>query len=221
MRTTLLLDLDGTLADSIDVARDVYRRFLTERHRQPSDAEFDALNGPPLGVVVERLRATHDLRETAAMLLARYETLFDEAYRDVAPMPGARALLTAARRAGMACAVVTSNTAARANDWLSRRGLLASMDAVVAGPVGRGKPWPDPYLEVLRVLGRRSDEAIAIEDSTQGASAATGAAIFTLGLNRRGDDMAWPAGVCEIRELEEAIAWLTASNSTFAASTAG
>src|SRR5688572_8005467 len=57
----LLLDFDGTLADSLGVMRSVYDQFLLSHDKEPSDAEFESLNGPPLFEVVRRLKCTHGL----------------------------------------------------------------------------------------------------------------------------------------------------------------
>ena len=47
----LMLDLDGTLADSLGAMRGVYDRFLDVFGVAGNDAEFARLNGPPLPVV--------------------------------------------------------------------------------------------------------------------------------------------------------------------------
>ena len=44
----LLLDLDGTLARSVDVLTHVYRKFLRARGKSGTPDEFARLNGPSL-----------------------------------------------------------------------------------------------------------------------------------------------------------------------------
>lgn len=179
----LLLDLDGTLADSLGVMRRAYGRFLSDHDRIPDDAEFLALNGPPLAEVVRRLALTHAIPGAQADLLSRYEATIDGLYRTVPPNPGGPALLASAKAAGVTVGIVTSNSRRRTMDWLEATGLAALVDFVVgAEDAGRGKPFPDPYLAALARGGCGAEEAVAIEDSPQGVAAASGAGIPTLQL---------------------------------------
>ena len=91
------MDLDGTLADSLDLMRRVYDSFLESFGRQGNDEEFERLNGPPLGVGVEMLRRSHGLPGDVDRLLARYQGLAAGGYAKYSrPMPGARRLLALA-----------------------------------------------------------------------------------------------------------------------------
>lgn len=203
----LLLDLDGTLADSLGVMKAVYRRFMESLGRESSDAEFEILNGPPIAEVVRILKAAHALAPSHADLLARYQELIEAAYIAVPPRAGAHDLLEAAKARGWIVGVVTSNSEGRTRAWLARVGLDGWIDVVVGGDVvrsaraspravARGKPAPDPYLAALECTGCKAENALAVEDSAQGATAATAAGIATLALASRPDpNDGWPAGV--------------------------
>lgn len=177
----LFLDLDGTLADSMPVLRQVYFRFLEELGRQGSDQEFDALAGRPLGVIVPRLMQVHGLEDAAPALMAAYYGLIGQVYQTHArPTPGARQLLEAARRQGVRVAVVTSSDRAMAHGFLAHSGLAPLVDQVVTTEdTPRGKPAPDPYLRALALTGLGPDKALAVEDTALGASAALAAGIAT------------------------------------------
>lgn len=218
----LLLDLDGTLADSLGVLRRAYHRFLAGYGKEGSEAEFRSLNGPPLPVVVDRLRQTHGLAPQTGQLLQGYELEIDRAYGDVPPMPGARDLLSQAKALGIATAVVTSNSRARAEAWLTAKGLAPLIDRIVGGDeVERGKPDPAPYLKALEILGLPAGRARAVEDSPGGAHAAVAAGVETFVCRQDGhgqdngdwddgdwDDGDWPPGVRFVRRLEEVSAGL-------------
>ena len=177
----LLIDLDGTLADSLGVMRKAYELFLEGHEKVPDDEEFRRLNGPPLAEVVRRLKQAHGLPGKHQQLLADYEHLIDEAYGDVKPMPGALELLAEAQEAGWTLGVVTSNSTARCGNWLKRHGLAKIIDMMVcADDVRNGKPNPEPYILALEQTGCQAEEAIAIEDSPQGAAAALAAEIETI-----------------------------------------
>lgn len=212
-RRALLLDLDGTLADSIGVMKAVYRRFMKSEGLTPTDAEFESLNGPPIAECMRVLMATHALAAPEAELLARYQALVEEVYGSVPPREGARALLAAAKARGWTVGVVTSNGEARTRAWLARAGFDGLVDVVVGGdsvirpPSGgtaRGKPAPDPYLVALKRTECEAENARAVEDSPLGAIAARAAGIPTLALLHDPDKTAgWPAGVTFVASLAD------------------
>ncbi|MEK7245708.1 MAG: HAD family phosphatase, partial [Pseudomonadota bacterium] len=201
----LLLDLDGTLADSLGVMKVVYRRFMQEEGLTPTDAEFDRLNGPTLAEGVRILKHIHGMAAPEAELLARYQALVEEVYGSVPPSAGARALLEAAKVRGLTVGVVTSNGEARTRAWLARTGLDGLVDVVVGSEsVARGKPAPDPYRLALKRAGVAAETALAVEDSPLGAKAARTAGIPTFALLHDPDKTAgWPAGVTFVTNLAD------------------
>lgn len=176
----LLLDFDGTLADSMGVARRVYDDFLLAHRRAPTDVEFEDLNGPPLTEVIRRLKMTHQIPNDEHFLLAHYEALLDEAYLTVQPNGGASELLERARRQGYRTGIVTSNSARRVRKWLENRELADQIDLVIASEdVQNGKPHPEPYLLALHRSGTAASDSVAVEDSMYGAQAALSAGLRT------------------------------------------
>jgi HAD superfamily hydrolase (TIGR01509 family) len=97
-------------------------------------------------------------------------------------MPGADALLAAARSRGVATAIVTSNHRDNVLAHLARAGCEHPWDAVVCadGEPLRGKPRPTLYLEALQLLGLAAGEAVAFEDSPNGVAAAKAAGLRCL-----------------------------------------
>jgi HAD superfamily hydrolase (TIGR01509 family) len=179
-RRGLFLDLDGTLADSLSVLRDVYFRFLREFNQEGSDAEFDRLNGPKLSEIVGALQTEYHLPGDRADLLAAYNQQIDAGYEDVLPRLGSRELMETAATRGWILTLVTSNLGSRARAWLSRVGFDSLLDFMVSGEeVQRGKPWPDIYELALSRSGCLAGESIAVEDSLPGARAARAAGLRT------------------------------------------
>ncbi len=176
----LFVDLDGTLADSLQVLRDAYETFLTGYGRRGSSAEFDSLNGPPLVEIVARLKRSHDLPGSRDDLLRRYAALFDAAHLSAPACVGSRELLAHARDAGYAVAVVTSTRRSAAEAWLEKAALRSLVDFVVGGDdVAKGKPDPEPYLHALALTRCEAALSLAVEDSLQGSYAAMSAGIPT------------------------------------------
>lgn len=176
----LFVDLDGTLADSLTAMRRVYRDFLNRFGKVATDAEFDRLNGPPLKQVVAMLKASHDLPGDAGRLYGDYLAMIAAAHPLMPPAEGATDVLTAARARGWVVGVVTSAAHAATESWLARNGLSALVDLVVGGDdVEVGKPDPEPYLMALRRSGCDVHASRAVEDSAQGAIAASSAGLGT------------------------------------------
>lgn len=201
----LLLDLDGTLADSLGVMRAVFARFLAEHGGRCGPADFERFNGPPLEAIVATLRQELGLTDSVEALLARYNRIIDEAYAEIRPTQGAAGLLDAAREAGWLVAIVTSNNRARTEAWLERTGLGPLVRHVVCGEDVRcGKPSPDPYLRGLAALGVTAGAARAVEDSAQGAASALAAGVVTFGYQPPDRPCpAWPAGIRPVTSFAE------------------
>lgn len=176
----ILIDLDGTLADSLSVMREAYQLFLDDFQVRGTDDEFASLNGPPLIEVVRRLKVAHGLPHDEETLAKRYFGIIDQLYSGVSPAHGARQLLSTAQARNCRVAVVTSNSSERTSSWLARVGLTEYVDFIVSGEqVKYGKPDPEPYLLASRKVGCPVDRVIAIEDSAQGATSAIGAGLYT------------------------------------------
>jgi HAD superfamily hydrolase (TIGR01509 family) len=176
----ILIDLDGTLADSLSVMREAYQLFLGDFQVCGTDNEFSSLNGPPLVEVVQRLKVAHALPYDADTLASKYFGIIDQLYRGVSPAHGARQLLSTAKSQGCRISVVTSNSADRTSTWLTRVDLAQFVDFIISGEqVKYGKPDPEPYLLASRKVDCPVDRIIAIEDSIQGASSAIGAGLYT------------------------------------------
>lgn len=176
----LFLDLDGTLADSLPTLYAVYLEFLRTFGCAGTEAEFEAVNGPPLEVVVEHLGRNHRLPGKPSEWLAAYRRLLQGAHERAHPAAGAREVLLRARERGWIAVVVTSAGRELAMGWLHRVRLAPLVAAVVAGEdVTRGKPDPEPYRLALTRSGCDAAASITIEDSAQGATAAIAAGLPT------------------------------------------
>jgi HAD superfamily hydrolase (TIGR01509 family) len=203
----LFLDLDGTLADSLGVMRQIYYQFLAEFGRTGSQEEFDRLNGPSLSDVLAVLRRDHNLAPPLEDLLFTYTSFLEKAYREVAPNDGAHKLVQAAVDEGWAVGVVSSNVGKTVAAWLAKVGLAGNVTVVATGDtVAHGKPAPDLYLKALRDSGCDAAVSYAVEDTLTGVRSAVGAGLSTFALVPEGSpEVEWPAGVRIITNLEHLI----------------
>lgn len=89
------------------------------------------------------------------------------------PLPGVVECLDAAREMGLRVGLASSSPRSWVGGQLERLGILERFESVrTADDVERVKPHPELYLRVLDDLGVEPREAVAFEDSPNGALAA-------------------------------------------------
>ncbi len=209
MRRGIFVDLDGTLADNLDLMFAVYATFLEGFGCVGTAEEFNSLNGSPLRKVVELLRVRHALTGSLDTLLRTYTERLDEMYMCAHPNLGARAIFAEAKRAGWTVAVVTSNTHFRTTKWLAYNDLMPLVDCVISGGDCEGKPSPAPYLMALEKAGCLAEQSIAVEDSLQGIQSALAARLTTYCYVNSGNrEISLPGSVRRISHFDELTAVL-------------
>ena len=93
--------------------------------------------------------------------------------------PGVEAYVADAQRLGLQLAVASSSPRDWVEGHLSRLGLRSYFAAVLCvDDVGHGKPDPAVYLAALQALALSANQAIAFEDSPNGALAAKRAGLY-------------------------------------------
>jgi pyrophosphatase PpaX len=182
MRPALLLDLDGTLIDSIElIMRSMHHAFDGYAHRAPTDDEWRALIGRPL---VDSFREFAPDEPTVERLIGRYrEYQLEHHDRLVRAYDG---VVTAIRRFaddGHPMALVTSKA-----DWLAKRALAhVGLDEAIPVIVGcdsctRHKPHPEPVERALSLLRSAPRDAIFVGDSPHDVEAGRAAGVYTVGV---------------------------------------
>jgi len=94
-------------------------------------------------------------------------------------LPGVEDYIADAKRLGLKLGLASSSDREWVMRHLSRLGLAADFDCIKClDDVKRAKPDPELYLSVLDALDVSADQALALEDSPHGISAAQEAGIF-------------------------------------------
>lgn len=201
MNGWVFLDLDGTLVDSLAVARETFTRFLRDHGTEPAEGEFDELNGATLHQIAAWLRERCALTDEVELVRSTYEAGLAQRYeRDVQAMAGADALLGHLRAQGRPLALVTAGPSTLVDALLERLGWQEHFSVVVTGDdVARAKPEPDPYLVGLSRSAASAADAVAVEDSINGVRAAAAAGLRVIGVSSAGDAGALArAGACTV-----------------------
>ncbi|MCB8875932.1 HAD-IA family hydrolase [Acidisoma silvae] len=182
MAKCLVLDLDGTITDSLPDIAGALNRSLA-RYSQPPLAleQVRPMVGDGLVVLYQRGYAARGLvpsDEDMALGLADYTAhSTDETYA----YPGALDALKALKSAGWQLAVCTNKPEEPARILLDHLGLLPLLDAVGGGdsfPVK--KPDPDHIRLTVKAAGASLDEAVMIGDHHNDVASGKGAGLPTI-----------------------------------------
>jgi len=157
----VLLDMDGTL---VEVPHDwtAIRREL----------------GVGPGSILDQLHALPEPERSRK--LAHLDAMETAACREARPAPGAAEFLDFLRRAGIAAALVTNNSAASAREILDRFGW--AFPTVVTRDDGVWKPSPAPLLRAATALGIPIAACAAVGDAWLDREAARAAGCRALWL---------------------------------------
>ena len=156
----VFFDLDGTLADTVELILHCYRHTMTTHlGESPPDARWLETIGQPLRVQLRRF--ARDDAEAAAMLgtyVAMQRSVHDGMVR---AFPGALEVVAAFRARRVPLAVVTSKGREMAERTLAGCGFGGAFDVLVsADDVTRGKPDPEPVERALGHMGLRAPERV-------------------------------------------------------------
>ena len=141
MIKTAIFDFDGTLADTIPLCREAFRRAVRELDgRTLTDEEIERQFGPDdLGVIQRLLPGKPELHEKGRELFLRY---YRELHPELAPtpFPGAAGLLHALRSRGIRLAMVTGKRLESAEISLQFFHLAEFFPILETAPEGGVKP---------------------------------------------------------------------------------
>lgn len=166
---SFLLDLDGTLVDSVYQHVLAWQTALQEVHIELSVWRIHRRIGMSGGLLTEML-----LRETSIditpplvdALQRRHAEVYAELSSHVRPLPGALRLLEYLSQAQIPWAIATSGRPLTARYNLALLGVDATRTVVVTrDDVSHAKPDPDLFLAAAARLGRPIESAVIVGDS--------------------------------------------------------
>lgn len=185
-----LLDLDGTLLDTIPDLADASNAMLAELGlEQLPQEQIATYVGKGTPNLVARLLQAQDTEAGQADPEARLQQALASFQRHYHQCNGRRAILypgvleglRALRAQGTKLAVVTNKPTEFTLPLLNLKGLDAYFDHVVCGDTcAEKKPHPMPLLHACGLLGVQPGQALAIGDSLNDAQAARAAGVRVL-----------------------------------------
>ena len=179
MTPTMLLDLDGTLVDSVPDLMSAANRMMAARGLAPfTRREVTAMVGDGVPALVNRALAARGLPPDAAALAGFTADYGAHVADESRAYPGVEAGLRALQAAGWRLAVCTNKPEALARQVLDALGLLDQFAAVGGGDsYAVRKPDPGHALSTLAAAGGDRRAAVAVGDHHNDVDAAAGAGI--------------------------------------------
>ncbi|MDE2308204.1 MAG: beta-phosphoglucomutase [Xanthomonadaceae bacterium] len=183
----IIFDLDGVIADTAVVHHAAWKQLAAEIGVPFDDAIGERLKG------VDRLASLDIVLEGAAQhysaaekldLAARKNEYYRQQIEHFGPqhlLPGARAALESARRAGLKIGLASASR--NAPRLLQRLGIDGLFDHVVdASLIAHSKPDPEIFLAAANALGVAPGECLGVEDAAAGVASIHAAGMAAIGI---------------------------------------
>ena len=184
-RPAILLDLDGTLTDSVYQHALAWHKALELSGIRLSVWRIHRRIGMSGGLLAESL-ARETGRELsdkdAAKMKKAHARLFAAQVRDVRPLPGAKELTRHLTKMKVPWAIATSGALASARPLLKLLDLPPDVPVITRDDVQHAKPNPDLWLAAAARLGVPAESAIAVGDSVWDLLAARRARALGVGV---------------------------------------
>lgn len=185
MAGALILDLDGTLVDTVYAHVFAWQRALAEE-AMPIDGWRIHRRIGMSGGLFARAVAREVGRELSAAeieaLQVRHGAIFRELLPDRRPLPGAVALLADLRRRGIVHGIATSGRRPEIDRSLEALGVGDETVVIDRGDVARAKPEPDLFLACAAALGVAAEDCYVVGDAVWDLLAARRARMLSIGL---------------------------------------
>jgi HAD superfamily hydrolase (TIGR01509 family) len=195
----VIFDCDGVLVDSEGPTAEVLSAALTRRGLvvSPADVHSRFVGGTLDGISHKARALGADLppnwvEETYAEIYARLREGID-------PIDGVLDLIADLQAADVTCWVASNGTMEKMRITLKQSPLWDLFEGRILSREGRRpKPAPDMVLHAMAATGAAPDDAVMIDDSATGCTAARNAGIRCLGFATSGDGAALTAAGAEV-----------------------
>lgn len=178
----VLFDLDGTLIRSMEDHYRAWKHALSVIGYPLQRQEYFPLEGLPVKEIARQYCELAGAPESAIESVMREKERHYLDHHRLRFYANARDVVKLARKKKMLSAIVTAGLKERVERSLPEDFLRLFDGLVTSDITARGKPFPDPYLKGLDVLGLKPHEAIVIENAPIGIRSAKAAGLFCVAI---------------------------------------
>jgi len=178
----VILDLDGTLINSLKVYDEVHKKIL-EKYNIKLDGALDNFGMPPQEIIYNIINK-YNLNIQIEDLKKEFEDIIlNEYIEKIKFNPGAKQILNYFKDKKYKMAIFTSNTRRLTIEILKYLHIYNLFDIIITSDdVKQTKPDPEGYIKILKGFSVLPNEILAIEDSIYGVIAAKRAGINVIGV---------------------------------------
>lgn len=181
-----LIDMDGTLYDSMPWHARAWHRMVTELGIDANVDEFFAYEGmtgaATINLLFERAFGRCATDDEVKHLYGLKSKYFVENNHAVV-MPGAQSMVRQMRERGIETVLVTGSGQSTLINRLSHDYVDAFALRITSHDVTHGKPDPEPYLRAMKKAGVEPVEAVVVENAPLGVVAGVRSGAFTIAVN--------------------------------------
>ncbi len=165
VRQAIVFDFDGVITDGIPLHDEAYQKVFVDA-----------------GTACEEF----DIEAEAENLLQRFHSILYKLYlRKAKPAPVLEDFLGECEEQGISIAVASSTSSQILEAFLSKFNLLPYFESIVGGDmIDKGKPNPEMIETALERIGFSGEDAVAIDDSQAGITAANKLNMYTIAYTR-------------------------------------
>ena len=178
----VIFDFDGVILDTETPLYESWREMYRRQGADLDKAHFAKyIGGADYFDFHAHLERLAGVRLDRGALGDERRRLYGELVSDESALPGVEERIADAKRLGIKVGLASNSGIDWVKSNLVKLGLFRHFDVVrTRDDVVRVKPDPEIYLSALRALRASPENAIAIEDSANGARAAKAAGVFTV-----------------------------------------
>ena len=175
-----LFDCDGTVADSMPLHYQAWKKALGEWNCEFEEKLFYAWGGMPVAEIISTLNQRQGLNMPVETVERRKEELYFELLPQLQSVPAVLEHIVA-EYGRVPFAVVSGSTRDSVIASLRSLQLLEKFETLVcAGDYKRGKPDPEAFLIAASRLGVEPESCLVFEDTDMGIEAATAAGMASV-----------------------------------------